>query len=46
MLQNIEQVTAGDVQRVTRELFQDSGLVATVVGPDTATPFDAGRLRI
>ena len=46
MLQNIEQVTAGDVQRVTRELFQDSGLVATVVGPDTATPFDADRLRI
>jgi predicted Zn-dependent peptidase len=46
MLQNIEQVTAGDVQRVTRELFQDAGLVATVVGPDTATPFDADRLRI
>jgi predicted Zn-dependent peptidase len=46
MLQNIEQVTAADVQRVTRELFQDAGLVATVVGPDTATPFDADRLRI
>ncbi len=29
----VEAVTADDVQRVARELFQDDGLAATVVGP-------------
>jgi predicted Zn-dependent peptidase len=33
MLNSIEAVSADDVRRVSRDLFLDGGLVATVVGP-------------
>jgi predicted Zn-dependent peptidase len=46
MLESIERVTQDDVQRVARDLFRDDGLAATVVGPETETPFQAERLRI
>lgn len=46
ILADIERVTAGDVQRVAGELFQDRGLVATVVGPAAAHPLTAAQLRV
>jgi len=45
-LVSIEAVTAEDVQRVAVDLFQDSGLVATVVGPKGARPLTEDRLKI
>jgi len=45
-LVSIEAVTAEDVQRVAIDLFRDSGLVATVVGPKGASPFTEDRLKI
>ena len=45
-LQSIEAVTAGDVQRIAVDLFRDSGLVATVVGPKSGHPLLADRLRL
>jgi predicted Zn-dependent peptidase len=43
-LQNIDAVTAEDVQRIATDLFRDSWLVATVVGPKTSLA--ASQLRI
>jgi predicted Zn-dependent peptidase len=45
-LEYIEAVTAADVQRVAVDLFRDTGLVATVVGPKSSSPLSAARLRI
>ena len=45
-LASIEAVTAEDVQRVAVDLFLDSGLVATVVGPKGASPLTGERLKI
>jgi predicted Zn-dependent peptidase len=45
-LRDIEAVTAEDVQRIAVDLFRDSGLVATVVGPKSAHQFPAERLSI
>jgi predicted Zn-dependent peptidase len=45
-LDSIEAVTAGDVQRVAGDLFQDRGLVATVVGPRNSSALSADRLKI
>jgi predicted Zn-dependent peptidase len=44
-LEAIECVTADDVQRIARQLFQDDALVATVVGPD-GSALAAKRLRL
>jgi predicted Zn-dependent peptidase len=45
-LESIEAVVAEDVQRVAVDLFRDSGLVATVVGPKGASPLSEERLKI
>jgi predicted Zn-dependent peptidase len=45
-LASIEAVTPNDVQRVAADLFQDTGLVATVVGPKNGASLSAERLRI
>lgn len=45
-LRSIEEVTAEDVQRIAVDLFKDSGLVATMVGPKQGTAFPAERLSI
>ena len=45
-LQAIEAVTADDVRRVATDVFRESGLVATVVGPASASPIDAAHLRM
>ena len=45
-LVSIESVTGEDVQRVAVDLFRDSGLVATVVGPKGASPLTEDRLKI
>ncbi len=45
-LDSIEQVTAADIQRVSVDLFQDSGLVATVVGPKPGGSLSSERLKI
>ena len=42
----IEAVSADDVQRVANDVFQQNGLVATVVGPASASPLDAAHLRM
>ena len=46
ILAGIERVSADDVRRVARDLFRDAGLVATVVGPETASPVAADRLKV
>jgi predicted Zn-dependent peptidase len=46
LLSGIENVSAADVRRAARELFDDRGLVATVVGPPGGTALAADRLRI
>jgi predicted Zn-dependent peptidase len=46
MLANIENVSANDVQRVARDLFQDDRLAATMVGPQSSIRLSADRLRI
>ena len=45
-LNSIEQVTAADVQRVAADLFQVSGLVATVVGPRNGRALSADVLKL
>jgi len=45
MTASVEAVTADDVQRVAKELFQDRGLSATVVGPGATSPL-SGQLRV
>jgi predicted Zn-dependent peptidase len=45
-LVNIEAVTAEDVQRIAMDLFRDSGLVATIVGPRNSASFPIERLSI
>jgi predicted Zn-dependent peptidase len=45
-LESIEAVTAGDVQRVARDLFRDGALAATVLGGGGGSPIDAARLRL
>jgi predicted Zn-dependent peptidase len=45
-LDQIEAVTAEDVQRVARDLFQSGELVATVVGPKHGQVPPEGRLRV
>jgi predicted Zn-dependent peptidase len=46
ILADIDRVTADDVQRVARELFQDGGLAASIVGPTAAEAISAERLRL
>jgi predicted Zn-dependent peptidase len=46
MLSSIDAVTAGDVQRIANDLFQDHGLAATVVGPPTGDQISADLLRV
>ncbi len=46
ILAGIDRVTANDVQRVAVDLFKDTGLAATVVGPATADALSAGQLRV
>jgi len=46
MLSSIDAVTAGDVQRIANDLFQDQGLAATVVGPPTGDQISADLLRV
>ena len=46
ILAGIDRVTAGDVQRVAVDLFKDTGLAATVVGPATADALSAGQLKV
>jgi predicted Zn-dependent peptidase len=46
MLRSIEQVTTEDIQRVANDLFQEDGLVATVVGPGADSPVAATDLRV
>jgi predicted Zn-dependent peptidase len=46
ILNSIESVTADDVLRVANLLFRDSGLAATVVGPNNGRSLDAVRLTI
>jgi predicted Zn-dependent peptidase len=45
-LRDIEAVTSEDVQRIAVDLFRDSGLVATVVGPKGGSSFPTERLKI
>jgi predicted Zn-dependent peptidase len=45
MTASVEAVTADDVQRVAKELFQDRGMAATVVGPSATSPL-SGELRV
>ena len=45
MTASIEAVTTDDVQRVAKELFEDHGLAATVVGPGATSPL-SGELRV
>jgi predicted Zn-dependent peptidase len=45
ILDAIERVTGADVLRVANELFQDAGLVATVVGP-SGSELASDRLRL
>src|SRR5262245_41602226 len=45
MLSAIENVTVDDVKRVAMDLFQERGLVATVVGPAESSPL-AAELRV
>ena len=46
VLTAIEQVTAEDVQRVSRDLFQDGSVVATVVGPSESGQLSVDQLRV
>ena len=46
ILNSIEAVSAEDVQRVANLLFRDSGLAATVVGPNNGRSLEAVRLTI
>jgi predicted Zn-dependent peptidase len=46
ILAGIDRVTAGHVQRVAVDLFKDTGLAATVVGPATADALSAGQLKV
>ena len=46
MLANIDRVTAADVRRASRDLFQDKALVATVVGPPEGGALSPDRLTI
>ena len=41
MLASIERITSEDVRRVATNLFQERGLVATVVGPAAESPLSA-----
>jgi predicted Zn-dependent peptidase len=45
-LAQIDAVTADDVQQVSRDLFREGDLVATVVGPAETTPLEAASLRL
>lgn len=45
-LRSIEAVTAEDVQRIAIDLFNDAGLVATLVGPKNGASFPKDRLSI
>jgi predicted Zn-dependent peptidase len=46
VLAAIEDVAAGDVLDAARDLFQDAGLVATVVGPKMPSPLRTDQLRM
>jgi predicted Zn-dependent peptidase len=46
MLQEIEGVSAEDVQRVAQDLFRDADIVASVVGPDRGGPLSPDLLRM
>jgi predicted Zn-dependent peptidase len=46
ILAGIDRVSADDVQRVAVDLFKDTGLAATVVGPATVDALSAGQLRV
>ena len=46
ILAEIDRVSAGDVQRVAAELFQNEGLAASVVGPAAADAVSAEHLRL
>jgi predicted Zn-dependent peptidase len=46
VLASIDAVTADDVQAVSTELFQDTGLVATLVGPKLPSPLEFDQVRM
>ena len=46
ILGSIDAVTADDVRRVSRELFCDGAVVATVVGPAMAQPLTMNMLKV
>jgi predicted Zn-dependent peptidase len=46
ILAAIDAVTAGDVRRVSQELFLDGAAVATVVGPAMAQPLTLDMLKV
>jgi predicted Zn-dependent peptidase len=45
ILGSIDAVTTDDVQRVSRELFRDGALVATIVGPAPSGPLTLDHLK-
>ena len=46
ILAGIDRVSANDVQRVAVDLFKDTGLAATVVGPASVDTLSAGQLKV
>ena len=46
ILANIDAVTAGDVQRVARDLFRDGAVAASVVGPERGARLTTDSLRL
>ena len=46
ILDSIEKVSAADVKRVAEDLFRQSGLVATLVGPINGSSLNGSRLTI
>jgi predicted Zn-dependent peptidase len=46
VLAAVDAVTADDVQAVSTELFQDSSLVATLVGPKLPSPLEFDQVRM
>lgn len=45
-LSRLDQVTADDVHRVSKDLFSNGGLAATVLGPENGQVLEAGQLEL